>query len=159
MRYYTLFIIFLCTSYCFSQQYEVRISDFDYRAHTTRKRCGTNEMWLDIYLKNGQKERVITSTDGTTTYSESIIKTYYSGISSINFHSFIHSKMILDRGWPFPPSCNGPSVSINENIPIEKDCIEKTLYSDSNQDRASTGERAYTSIFFYYEIAPVTNFL
>ncbi len=159
MRYYTLFIIFLCTSYCFSQQYEVRISDFDYRAHTTRERCGTNEMWLDIYLKNGQKERVITSTDGTTTYSESIIKTYYSGISSINFHSFIHSKMILDRGWPFPPSCNGPSVSINENIPIEKDCIEKTLYSDSNQDRASTGERAYTSIFFYYEIAPVTKLI
>ena len=45
MRYYTLFIIFLCTSYCFSQQYEVRILDFDYRAHTTGSRCGTNEMW------------------------------------------------------------------------------------------------------------------
>ena len=151
MRRYTFFIIFLCTSYCFSQQYEVRISNFDYRAHTTRKRCGTNEMWLDIHLKDGSKDRLET-TDGITKNTKSIIKTYYSGISSINFHSFIHSEIILDWWRPFP-SCNGPSVSINKNIPIEKDCIEKTLYSDSG---ASTGKRASTSIVFYYEISPVT---
>ena len=154
MRYYTLFIIFLCTSYCFSQQYEVRILDFDYWAHTTGSRCGTNEMWLDIHLKDGNKDRVITSSDGTTTNSKSIIKTYYSGISSINFHSFIHSDMFLDR-WS---SCNGPTASINENIPIEKVCIGKTSYSN-RIERSDSGERAYTSILFYYEINPVTKLI
>ena len=58
MRRYTFFIIFLCTSYCFSQQYDVRISNFDYRARTTASRCGTNEMWLEIELINGSKHRI-----------------------------------------------------------------------------------------------------
>lgn len=154
MRYYTLFIIFLCTSYCFSQQYEVRIFDFDYWTRTTGSRCGTNEMWLDIHLKDGNKDRVITSSDGTTTNTKSIIKTYYSGISSINFHSFIHSDMFLDR-WG---SCNGPTASINENIPIEKVCIGKTSYSN-RIERSDSGEIAYTSILFYYEINPVTKLI
>ena len=158
MRYYTLFIIFLCTSYCFSQQYEVRISDFDYRAHTKRDRCKTNEMWLDIHLKDGNEDRVITSSDGTTMNNKSIIKTYYSGISSINFHSFIHSQTIGDWWRPIK-SCNGPSVGIDKNIPIEKDCIEKTLYIDSKQDENFIGENASTSILFYYEINPVTKLI
>ena len=157
MRYYTLFIIFLCTSYCFSQQYEVRILDFDYRAHTTGSRCGTNEMWLDIHLKDGNKDRVFSSNGTTTTEPKSIIKTYYSGISSINFHSFIHSDMVLDWWRPFP-SCNGPSVSIDENISIEKVCIGKTSYSN-RIEKSDSGERAYTSILFYYEINPVTKLI
>ena len=154
MRYYTLFIIFLCTSYCFSQQYEVRILDFDYRAHTTGSRCGTNEMWLDIHLKDGNKDRVFSSNGTTTTEPKSIIKTYYSGISSINFHSFIHSDMVLDWWRPIE-SCNGPSVSIDKNISIEKVCIGKTSYSN-RIEKSKSMERASTSIVFYYEISPVT---
>ena len=56
-------------------------------------------------------------------------------------------------------SCNGPSVGIDKNIPIEKDCIEKTLYIDSKQDENFIGENASTSILFYYEINPVTKLI
>jgi len=113
-------------------------------------------MWLDIHLKDGNKDRVFSS-NGTTTEPKSIIKTYYSGISSINFHSFIHSDMVLDWWRPFP-SCNGPSVSIDENISIEKVCIGKTSYSN-RIEKSDSGERAYTSILFYYEINPVTKLI
>ena len=57
MKYTILLFIFLCASYSFSQEYELRIFDFNYYANRSGGKCGTNEMWLDIHLKNNKKER------------------------------------------------------------------------------------------------------
>lgn len=145
MRRYTFFIIFLCTSYCFSQQYEVRISNFDYRARTTASRCGTNEMWLEIELINGSKHRIDGNGGKTKKQSYYIPQRYDIPIKSIIFHSFIHSS----AGW----FCEGGTASINSKIPV-KSCV-KDFYVSSGYGK-DYGEAAYLNISFNYEISPVT---
>ena len=145
MRRYTFFIIFLCTSYCFSQQYEVRISNFDYRARTTASRCGTNEMWLEIELMNNTKDRIV-GNEGRNYYEKNLTHHRYdSPIKSIKFYSFIHSR----AGW----FCEGGTASINSKIPV-KSCV-KDFYVSSGYGK-DYGEAAYLNISFNYEISPVT---
>ena len=145
MRRYTFFIIFLCTSYCFSQQYEVRISNFDYRARTTASRCGTNEMWLEIELINGSKHRIDGNGGKTKKQSYYTPQRYDIPIKSIIFHSFIHSSV----GW----FCEGGTASIDSKIPV-KSCV-KDFYVSSGYGK-DYGEAAYLNISFNYEISPVT---
>ena len=145
MRFYSLFIIFLCTSYCFSQQYEVRISDFDFFARTKKKRCGTNEMWLEIELINGSKHRIDGNGGETKKQSYYTPQRYDIPIKSIIFHSFIHGKAGL--------FCEGASASIDEKIPA-KSCLKGFL--ERHTDGKRYGEPAYLDISFNYEISPVT---
>jgi len=145
MRFYSLFIIFLCTSYCFSQQYEVRISDFDFFARTKKKRCGTNEMWLEIELINGSKHRIDGNGGETKKQSYYTLQRYDIPIKSIIFHSFIHGKAGL--------FCEGASASIDEKIPA-KSCLKGFL--ERHTDGKRYGEPAYLDISFNYEISPVT---
>ena len=145
MRFYSLFIIFLCTSYCFSQQYEVRISDFDFFARTKKKRCRTNEMWLEIELINGSKHRIDGNGGETKKQSYYTPQRYDIPIKSIIFHSFIHGKAGL--------FCEGASASIDEKIPA-KSCLKGFL--ERHTDGKRYGEPAYLDISFNYEISPVT---
>ena len=148
MRFYSLFIIFLCTSYCFSQQYEVRISDFDFFARTKKKRCGTNEMWLEIELINGSKHRIDGNGGETKKQSYYTPQRYDIPIKSIIFHSFIHGKAGL--------FCEGASASIDEKIPA-KSCLKGFL--ERHTDGKRYGEPAYLDISFNYEITPVTKLI
>jgi putative PKD domain containing protein len=148
MRFYSLFIIFLCTSYCFSQQYEVRISDFDFFARTKKKRCGTNEMWLEIELINGSKHRIDGNGGETKKQSYYTPQRYDIPIKSIIFHSFIHGKAGL--------FCEGASASIDEKIPA-KSCLKGFL--ERHTDGKRYGEPAYLDISFNYEINPVTKLI
>ena len=145
MKYYSLFIIFLCTSYCFSQQYEVRISDFKFEATTKQKRCGSNDMWLDIELINGVKKRIVEN--GGRDFSLDIFPIYNfnTPIKSINFYSFIHSKAGL--------FCEGGTAKIDGTPPVAS-CIKS--YYEANDYGKSWGEPAYLNISFNYEISPVT---
>jgi len=145
MRRYTFFIIFLCTSYCFSQQYEVRISNFDYRARTTKSRCGTNEMWLEIELMNNTKDRIV-GNGGRNYYEKNLTHHRYdSPIKSIKFYSFIRGKA--------GAFCKGGKAEIDGTPPVAS-CIKS--YYEANDYGKSWGEPAYLNISFNYEISPVT---
>ena len=145
MRRYTFFIIFLCTSYCFSQQYEVRISNFDYKAHTAKSRCGTNEMWLEIELMNNTKDRIV-GNGGENYYEKNLTPHRYdSPIKSIKFYSFIHGKA--------GAFCEGGKAEIDGTPPVAS-CIKS--YYEANDYGKSWGEPAYLNISFNYEISPVT---
>ena len=148
MRRYTFFIIFLCTSYCFSQQYEVRISNFDYKAHTAKSRCGTNEMWLEIELMNNTKDRIV-GNGGENYYEKNLTPHRYdSPIKSIKFYSFIHGKA--------GAFCEGGKAEIDGTPPVAS-CIKS--YYEANDYGKSWGEPAYLNISFNYEINPVTKLI
>ena len=150
MKYTILLFIFLCASYSFSQEYELRIFDFNYYANRSGGKCGTNEMWLDIHLKNNTKERI--KYNGAEEHHDRYIKrTYNSPVSKVHFYSFIHSKGILGIG------CNGPTASVEieeKNVPL---CRSRGIGSFDREDiNFKNDEKAHIHIFFDYETNPVT---
>jgi len=150
MKYTILLFIFLCASYSFSQEYELRIFDFNYYADRSGGKCKTNEMWLDIHLKNNTKERI--KYNGAEEHHDRYIKrTYNSPVSKVHFYSFIHSKGVLGIG------CNGPTASVEieeKNVPL---CRSRGIGPFDREDiNFKNGERAHIHIFFDYETNPVT---